>query len=105
MNVEDWVEYCALALFVLGFLLAFSSGSENLSYVFVVLVGLTFAHLWFRWRKNLKVILVFLMLAFLFGYVIGNFYGSRKLSAVLFLLALFAGYQLQARGWLKALEI
>ena len=103
-QAEDWVEYCVLLLLVSGFFLALSAGSEVVSYVFVTLVGLLFARLWWRWKKNLQVIIVFLMFSFMFGYLIGNVYGSRKISVVLFLTALWAGYELHRRGWLKSLE-
>lgn len=104
MAAEDWVEYLSLAFFIVGFLLAVASGSEWLSYLFVVLAGLMFARLWWHWKKNIKVIIVFLMMSFIFGFVLGNFYGSRKLSAVLFLLATWIGYELHERGYLKSLE-
>lgn len=104
MTAENWVEYLSFVFFIVGFLLAVASGSELLSYVFVIFAGLMFARLWWRWKKNLKVIIVFLMTSFIFGFVLGNFYGSRKLSAVLFLLALWAGYELHERGYLKSLE-
>ncbi|MBI4148736.1 hypothetical protein HY490_05580 [Candidatus Woesearchaeota archaeon] len=104
MGMEDWVEYSAFGLFIFGFLLAFSTGSELLSYAFVILVGFMFARLWYRWRKNMKVVIVFLMMGFIFGYVIGNFYGSRKLTVALFLLAVWAGYEVHKREWMKSLE-
>ncbi len=104
IQAEDWVEYIVLFLLVTGFFLALSAGSDMVSYIFVTLTGLLFARLWWRWKKNLKVILTFLMSAFIFGYTLGNIYGSRKISVLLFLLALWTGYELHKRGWMKSLE-
>ena len=104
MQPENWVEYGAFVLLGVGVVLSLFSGSALMSYVYVVLVGFLFARLLWRWKKQMKVIIVFLMTAFIFGFVLGNFYGSRRLSAILFLAAVWVGYELHERGYMKSLE-
>ena len=103
-QAEDWVEYFVLLLLGGGFFLALSAGSEIVSYVFVILVGFLFSRLWWRWRKDIKVIIVFLMVSFIFGYALGNVYGSRRMSVLLFLFALWVGCEIHSRGLLKSIE-
>jgi len=97
----SWVEYAFLALLVLGFILAASSGSAVISYITIVLIGILAARSMYKRRKGFKFPAFVILIGFLIGYILGSFYGNRKLILVLFVLGYMVSYYIHYRKWVK----
>ena len=97
----SWVEYAFLALLVLGFILAASSGSAVISYITIVLIGILAARSMYKRRKGFKFPAFVILIGFLIGYILGSFYGNRKLILVLFVIGYMVSYYIHYRKWVK----
>ena len=102
MNLADtWLEYAFLALLIIGFILAASSGSAVISYVIIGFVGFLSSSSLYHRKKGFKFPTIVILLGFLIGYILGSFYGNRKIIIVLFALGYLLGYYCHHRGWIK----
>ena len=86
---KSWAEVAAIALLIIGFLLAISMNSVAFIYVAIFLAGLLAGRYYFLKMGRRPLFPFFLIvIGFLLGYVLGTFTASRKIVAVLF----FAGW-------------
>jgi len=99
--VYSWVEYAFLVLLVLGFILAASAGSAVITYITIILIGILAARSIFKRKKGFKFPAFVILIGFLIGYIIGSFYGSRKLILVLFVAGYIFSYYIHYRKWVK----
>ena len=85
---KSWVEFVFFVLMVLGLIVGIwaSSFSAVISYIVVFLSGMIGGRLLYDRRKKLTFPYYLIIIGFLIGYVIGTYYGSRKVVIILFVL-------------------
>lgn len=105
MNLwEDWVEYGAFILLIIGFILAALAGSAVIQYMIIFLCGLAAGRLWYRQKNHLKFPWVMILTGFLMGYVLGSFYGDKKIIVLLFIIGGIVSYYVHDKGYIKTIE-
>lgn len=95
------MEFFFIVLMILGILAALASPSAVISYFIIFLVGMFAGRLIYE-RKNKMQLPYFLIIAgFVIGYLIGVYYGSRRLMIILFVAGAILCYKLYDRKILK----
>ena len=102
--ISMWVEYVALVVLFIGFLISMSSGSAFLSYLIIFLSGILTGRILFQNRKALPFKYYILMLVFLVGYILGTYvsFGSRKVIIIVFIAANVLSYYIHDKGYIKS---
>jgi len=100
---RSWAEFFFFVLMIMGFIVSLwaSSFSVVISYIVVFLSGMIGGRLLYERRKNLPFPYYIIIIGFLIGYVIGAYYGSRKVIIILFILGLLFSYHLHKKGYIR----
>ena len=100
---KNWAEFFFFVLMVVGFIIALwaTSFSAVISYIIVFLSGMIGGRLLYDRKKKLIFPYYIIIIGFLMGYLIGTFYGSRKVIFVLFILGILFSYHLYNKGYLR----
>ena len=100
---KNWAEFFFFALMITGFIVALwaTSFSAVISYIVVFLSGMIGGRLLYDRRKKLTFPYYLIIIGFLIGYVIGTYYGSRKVVIILFVLGALFSYHLCNKGYLR----
>ena len=100
---KSWVEFFFFVLMVFGFVIALwaTSFSAVISYVVVFLSGMIGGRLLYDRKRKLTIPYYIILAGFLIGYLIGTYYGSRKIIIVLFVLGVLFSYHLYNKGYVK----
>lgn len=101
---EDWAEVIGFFLLIIGFFLATLAGSAVISYTVITLSGLMGGRIWYRIKENLKTPWVIILFGFLVGFVLGSFYGDKKIIVLLYVVGIAVSYWLHLEGYVKSLE-
>lgn len=101
---DNWGEYLFYLLLALGFFISTSSGSAFISYIIIFLCGMMGGRLWFTMKKNLRVAWAMILTGFLVGFVLGSFYGDKKVIIILYVVGIGLSYFLHNRGLIKTTE-
>ncbi len=101
---EDWVEYLAFTLLVIGFFISAVSHSAVISYVIVFLCGMMGGRIMFRVKKGFKTAWFTILFGFLIGFVLGSRYGDARFIIILYCVGIFAAYYLHDKGYIKSEE-
>ncbi len=80
---EDWAEVIGFFLLIIGFFSAVLAGSAVISYIVITLSGLMGGRVWYRIKANMKTPWIIVLFGFLVGFVLGSFYGSKKIIILL----------------------
>ena len=102
--MDNWAEFFAFVVLILGFLFAISAGSAVILYIIALLFGSAFGRWWFRFKTNLKVPAAIISLGALIGITLGSFYGRRDVVVILFVLGYVGSYYLHDRKILHSAE-
>ncbi|MFH0979230.1 MAG: hypothetical protein V1837_08100 [Candidatus Woesearchaeota archaeon] len=98
---KDWAEILAGVLLVLGFILALTTGSKVMSYLVITLCGMMFGRLWHKYKKNFQFTWFLVILGFIIGYLLGNYYGSTYTTITLFLVGIMISYYMHDKKIIK----
>ena len=100
---KSWAEFFFFVLMVIGIIISIwaSSNSAFVSYVVVFLSGMIGGRLLYDRKKKLTIPYYLILAGFLIGYLIGTYYGSRKIIIILFVLGMLFSYHLYNKGYLK----
>lgn len=101
---EDWAEVIGFFLLIIGFFLAALAGSAVISYIVITLSGLMGGRVWYRIKENLKTPWVVILFGFLVGFVLGSFYGNKKIIILLYIVGIAISYYLHLEGYVRSLE-
>jgi len=101
---ENWVEYLFFILLVFGFFLSIGSGSAVVSYFIIFFCGMMGGRLLFRLKKDLKIPWIIILVGFLIGFVMGSFYGDKKIIILSYIIGIVMSYYLHDKGLLKTTE-
>ena len=98
---KNWAEIFFFIVMVLGFIIALIAPSAVISYIVIFLSGMIGGRLLYDRRQKLTFPYYLIMIGFLIGYVIGTYYGSRKITIVLFVVGILFSYYLCKKGYLR----
>ena len=100
---KSWAEFFFFVLMIIGFIVAVwaTSFSAFISYIVVFLSGMIGGRLLYDRKKKLTFPYYIIIIGFIIGYVIGTYYGSRKVVIILFVLGLLFSYHLHNKGYIR----
>ncbi len=101
---EDWAEVIGFFLLVTGFFLATVAGSAVISYIVITLSGFRGGSICYRIKENLKTPWIIILFGFLVGFVLGSFYGDKKIIVLLYIVGIAISYYMHLEGYVKSLE-
>jgi len=100
---RSWAEFFFFALMIVGFVISLLAPSAVISYVVVFLSGMIGGRILYDRKGKLTFPYYLIILGFLIGYLVGTYYGSRKIVIILFVLGALLSYHLYNKGYLKDL--
>ena len=101
---KNWMEFFFLVLMIIGVLAALSAPSAAISYIIIFLSGMFAGRLIYD-RKNKMQFPYFMIIAgFVIGYLIGVYYGSRRVVIALFVLGAILSYKLYDKKILRDIK-
>tara|TARA_B100001971_G_scaffold42872_1_gene37826 strand:- start:94 stop:426 length:333 start_codon:yes stop_codon:yes gene_type:complete len=100
---KNWAEFFFFVIMVLGLIVALwaTSFSAVISYIVVFLSGMIGGRLLYERKKKLIFPYYIILAGFMIGYVIGTYYGSRKVVIILFVLGILFSYHLYNKGYVR----
>ena len=96
-----WMEYFLVILMLFGMLIAIFSPSAFISYIIILLSGIFAGRVLYERKNNIIFPFYMITAGFLIGFLIGAYYGSREIMAILFILGAFGSYLAFDRKILK----
>lgn len=90
-----------MILMILGIIIALATPSAVISYFIIFLVGLFAGRLMYERRNNIQLPYFLIIAGFVIGYLIGIYYGDRRLMIILFVLGSIISYKLYDKKILK----
>jgi len=98
---KSWAEFFFFVLMIIGFIISIIAPSAVISYIVVFLSGMIAGRLLYDRKKKLIFPYYIILIGFIIGYVIGTYYGSRKVVIVLFVLGILLSYHLHNKGYIR----
>lgn len=86
---------------VIGLLIALASPSAAISYVIALISGIFAGRLIYEKKESIRFPYLMIMGGFIVGYLVGIYYGSRKIVVALFVIGAIAGYLLYEKKILR----
>ena len=102
---SHWGEVLFLSLLIIGFILSIASPSAVISYIMIFVVGLMSGRLLYERKNKLVFPYVLIIIGFIIGYILGAFYGNKATILTLYLIGIWAGYQVYNKGIIHDLKI
>ena len=96
-----WMEFFFVVLMILGIVIALASPSAVISYVIIFLVGMAAGRLIYIRKHNIQLPYFLIIAGFVVGYLIGAYYGSRRLIIILFIIGAILSYMLYDKKILR----
>ncbi|MBL7055084.1 hypothetical protein ISS05_04975 [Candidatus Woesearchaeota archaeon] len=100
---KSWAEFFFFVLIITGIIIALSTPSAIISYFVIFLSGIFAGRLLYFRKKKLKVAYYIVIAGFLIGYLLGSYYGNRKIIIVLFFIGAVLSYYMFDKNVLKDL--
>lgn len=98
---KNWMEFFFLALMVIGVLIALWAPSAAVSYAIIFLSGMFAGRLIYERKSKIQLPYFMIIAGFVIGYLIGAYYGSRKVLVALFVIGAILSYKLYDKKILK----
>lgn len=98
---KNWMEFFFLVLMVVGVLIALSAPSAVISYVIAFLSGMFAGRLIYERKNKIQFPYFMIIAGFVIGYLIGVYYGSRRIVIALFVIGAVLSYKLYDRKILR----
>ena len=98
---KNWMEFWFLVLLVIGLLIALSAPSAVISYIISFISGMFGGRLIYERKNKIEFPYLMIMVGFVIGYLIGVYYGSRRVVIALFVLGSIISYKLYDKKILK----
>ena len=98
---KNWAEFVFFIIMVLGFIVSIWASSAVISYIVVFLSGMIGGRLLYERKHRLTFPYIVIVIGFLIGYLIGSYYGSKKVIVILFGLGVLFSYQLRKKGYIR----
>ncbi|MBI2669118.1 hypothetical protein HYX14_04720 [Candidatus Woesearchaeota archaeon] len=98
---ENWVESASLALLAIGFIFSVFMGNSILSFISVFLAGAVAARIYYIKRYKEPILpFILMIIGFLLGYWVGNFWASRLASLFFFAAGFGLSYYLHLKKYI-----
>lgn len=95
---KDWAELLMLVFIALGFILSVLLQNAAFSYITILLAGFLAGRIYYIKRFAEPILpFVLMIVGFLLGYLIGNFWVSRIWTMILFVLSFGTSYWLHLK--------
>ena len=98
---RHWMEFFFVILMVLGLLVALASPSAVIIYFIIFFIGIFAGRLIYERKNNIQLPYFLIIAGFVVGYLIGVYYGDRRLMIILFVLGSIISYKLYDKKILK----
>jgi hypothetical protein len=103
-----WPEIVWICLLIIGFILSITIvGSAVMYYIIAFLAGILFGRLWYKTRKTLQFKYLMMIIAFMIGFVAGNYiskYGDPILTMLIYLLGIISSYYLHNKNIMTGVD-
>ncbi len=86
---------------VIGLLIALASPSAAISYVIALISGLFAGRLIYEKKEKIQFPYLLIIIGFVIGYLIGVYYGSRRIVIALFVIGAILSYKLYSKKILR----
>lgn len=96
-----WMEFFFVLLMIIGIVVALASPSAVISYFIIFVVGIFAGRLIYERRRNIQLPYFLIIAGFVIGYLIGAYYGNKRLMIVLFVLGSIISYKLYDKKILR----
>lgn len=98
---RSWSEFLFFVLMIIGIIIALAAPSAVISYLVIFVSGMIAGRI-MQWRQQKFHFPYYLVIiGFLIGYLIGVYYGDRKIVFILFVLGAFLSYYLYDKKILR----
>lgn len=98
---KNWMELFFLILMIIGILIALSAPSAVISYIIIFLAGMFAGRLLYERKNKIQFPYFMIIAGFVIGYLIGVYYGSRRVVIALFVIGAILSYKLYDKKILK----
>ena len=98
---ENWPEFIATVVLVIGFIISLSLHSAFMSYVTILLCGGMFGRFWYGLDNEKKFSWLIVITGFLIGFLLGEYYASKRAIILLFVIGVVISHYLHAKGYVK----
>lgn len=98
---KNWMEFFFVVLMVIGILVALATPSAAISYVIIFLSGMFAGRVIYERRNNIQLPYFLIIAGFVIGYLIGVYYGNRRVMIVLFVIGAILSYKLYDKKILR----
>ena len=98
---KNWMEFFFLVLMIIGVLIAISAPSAIISYVIIFVSGMFAGRLIYERKNKIQLPYFMIIAGFVIGYLIGVYYGSRRVVIILFVLGAILSYKLYDKKILR----
>lgn len=98
---KSYMEIFFLLFAIVGIFIALSAPSTVISYAIALISGMFAGRLLYEKRGKIQFPYIIIILGFLIGYLVGVYYGSRKIAIIMFAIGAVMSYKLYERNLLK----
>ena len=98
---KNWMEFLFFLIVIIGVLIALSSPSAVISYIIILLSGIFAGRLIYERKDKIQFPYFMIITGFVIGYLVGVFYGNRRIAIALFVLGAILSYNLYNKKFLK----
>ena len=98
---RSWSQFLFFVLMIVGIIIAFAAPSAVISYIMIFISGMMAGRVMYWRQKRFHFAYYIVIVGFLMGYIIGTYYGSRKVIVILFVLGAFLSYYLYDKKVLR----
>ena len=98
---KNWMEFFFLVLMIIGVIIAISAPSAIISYVIIFVSGMFAGRLIYERKNKIQLPYFMIIAGFVIGYLIGVYYGSKRVVIILFVLGAILSYKLYDKKILR----
>lgn len=98
---KNWMEFFFFVLMAVGVLIALLAPSAIISYIIIFISGMFAGRLIYERKNKIQFSYFMILMGFVIGYLIGVYYGSRRIVIALFVIGAVLSYKLYDKKILR----
>src|SRR3989344_8521496 len=98
---KNWMEFFFFVLMIIGVIIALTAPSAIISYIIIFLSGMFAGRLIYEKKNKIQFPYFMIIAGFVIGYLIGVYYGSRRIVIALFVIGAILSYKFYDKKILK----